>query len=134
MRTKAGSPDPVATRHRWAVAPALAASIGAAGAACTMRTVKRAAALTMPRARRAERLERTEMFTFPAFLSGAGRAWRGFVVEPWGSSATCWERRLRRVLAYVSVLLRERLTGCERQVKPFLAVIRVDTVEIPELE
>ena len=42
----------------------------------------------MPRAPSAKRLERTEVFTFPAFLSVAYRA-EGFVTEPWGSSSTC---------------------------------------------
>jgi hypothetical protein len=88
LRTKAGSPDPVATRHVCAGAVEVADAVGAAGAAWTMRTVKRAAALPMPRARSAERLERTEIFTFPAFLSVAWGA-EGFVVEPWGSSSTC---------------------------------------------
>jgi hypothetical protein len=47
-------------------------AVGAAGAVCTMRrTAKRAVALTMPRARSAVRLERKELFTFPAFLSDA---------------------------------------------------------------
>ena len=71
LRTKAGSPEPVATRHLCAAAVVPVDAVGAAGAACTMRTAKRAAALTMPRAPSALRLERMEMFTFPAFLSVA---------------------------------------------------------------
>jgi hypothetical protein len=87
----------VATRHLCAAAPAVADAVGAAGAACTIRTVKRAAALTMPRAPCALRLERMEMFTFPAFLSVARR--RGVVRhEPWGSSVDLRERHRRRLL------------------------------------
>jgi hypothetical protein len=120
LRTKAGSPDPVATRHLCAGAAVVAASMGAAEVACTMRTVKRAAALTMPRAPRAVRLERTEIFTFPAFLSAAGKGAEGFVLEPLGVVFD-----LRGTV--VGVLLRERLTGRSGAVKAWIGVICVDT-------
>ena len=64
------------------------AAVGAPEADCTARTVKRIAATPMPRAPSAMRLERTAVFTFPAFLSVACRA-EGFVTEPCGVSSTC---------------------------------------------
>jgi len=80
-----------------------------------MRTLKRASMLTMPTARSAERLERTEKFTFPAFLSVASGA-EGFIVEPWGSWSTCGAPS-SALAGEIRSLLRERLTDLGSRVK-----------------
>jgi hypothetical protein len=79
--------EPVATRHLCAAAVVPVNAVGAAGAACTMRTAKSAVAHSMPSRRRAPCVERMEIFTFPAFLSGGERG--GFFIEPFGVVFDC---------------------------------------------
>jgi hypothetical protein len=64
----------------------------------------------MPRARSAVRLERKELFTFPAFLSDAEGA-EGVRHRTVGVVIDLRKRRRRRALTEISLLLRERLTG-----------------------
>jgi hypothetical protein len=96
-------------------------------------TVKRAAALTMPRARSAVRRERMEVFTFPAFLSvalGAEEVRHRTV----GVVFDLREHRFRRLGTKSCSLLRERLTDRCSRVKACIGEIHVDTIEESRLE
>jgi hypothetical protein len=88
-----------------------------------MSTVKRAAALAMATTPSAERLDRTEMFTFPAFLSVTGGA-EGFVRELWGVVVDLRERRRQALehgnLCLVTGTVNRLTSACQGMIEPNL--------------